>query len=108
MHAANVSVDSVAARRVQLTARSDPTKRRDAGVSAVSTRCTTCNLRELCLPCGLHASDAGLLGDMVYTRKRVKRGEILFRSGGDFDSLYAVRSGFFKSSVVLELSLIHI
>ena len=39
---------------------------------------------------------------MVYTRKRVKRGETLYRSGEAFESLYAVRSGFFKSSVVLE------
>jgi CRP/FNR family transcriptional regulator len=32
----------------------------------------------------------------------VKRAESLCRAGGSFDALYAVRSGFFKSSVVLE------
>jgi len=32
----------------------------------------------------------------------VKRGESLYRSGDAFGSIYAVRSGFFKSGVVLE------
>jgi CRP/FNR family transcriptional regulator len=43
-----------------------------------------------------------MLGDLVYTRRRVKRGESLFHAGSDFDSIFAVRSGFFKSSVLLE------
>lgn len=77
-------------------------KRRPARVAAVPTQCTTCTLREVCLPCGLPANDTYLLGEMVYTRRRVKRGDCLFRAGGGFDSLYAVRSGFFKSSVGLE------
>jgi CRP/FNR family transcriptional regulator, anaerobic regulatory protein len=67
-----------------------------------AARCETCNLREVCLPRGIADRDSGLFDAMVYTRKRVKRGETLFRAGGAFDSLYAVRSGFFKSSVVLE------
>ncbi len=77
-------------------------KTRSATVSRVVTHCSTCNLRELCLPCGLDAPDTALLGDLIYTRKRVKRGESLYRAGAAFDSLFAVRSGFFKSSVVLE------
>jgi CRP/FNR family transcriptional regulator len=75
------------------------------GLSTVArfrTRCATCNLRELCLPCGLQAGDMARLDEVVYTRKRVKRGETLYRSGETFESLYAVRSGFLKSSVVLE------
>jgi CRP/FNR family transcriptional regulator len=71
-------------------------------VARFRTRCATCNLRELCLPCGLQASDMARMVEVVYTRKRVKRGETLYRCGESFESLYAVRSGFFKSSVVLE------
>jgi len=37
-----------------------------------------------------------------FTRKRVKRGDHLVRAGEAFDSIYALRSGFLKSSVVLE------
>ncbi len=75
------------------------------GLSTVArfrTRCVTCNLREICLPCGLQANDMARLDEVVYTKKRLKRGETLYRSGEEFESLYAVRSGFFKSSVVLE------
>jgi CRP/FNR family transcriptional regulator len=77
--------------------------RRSKGESApLPTRCNTCNLREVCLPCGLPGSDEGLLEGLVYTRKRVKRGETLFHAGSASDALYAVRSGFFKSATLLE------
>ena len=65
-------------------------------------RCSTCKLRDACLPCGTAATDTHPMADPAYTRKRVKRGETLYRAGGGFDSLYAIRSGFFKSRAVLE------
>ncbi len=89
-------------RRLTLVPRNACAKRAGDKVAPFPTRCTTCNLRELCLPCGLAASDSDLLGGLAYTRKRMKRGEFLFRAGAGFDSLYAIRTGFFKSSVVLE------
>jgi CRP/FNR family transcriptional regulator len=46
--------------------------------------------------------DAARFGDLVFTRKRVKRGEELYRAGAAFAGLFAVRSGFLKSSVMLE------
>ena len=79
-----------------------PTAQRTAlkgNVAKVATQCSACNLREVCLPCG--AQDLGRFEGLVYTRRRVKRGDILFRAGEAFESLYAVRSGFFKSSAVL-------
>ena len=88
-------------RRLTLVRANAPRARR-VEVSRMPTRCSSCNLHELCLPCGLTDPDSALFDDMVYTRKRVKRGESLYRAGAAFDSLYAVRSGFFKSSVVLE------
>ena len=79
----------------------DQAKHRRGAIAAVPTLCSVCNLREVCLPCGLAGSPSELLDSLVYTRKRVKRGESLYRVGTGFDSLYAVRSGFFKSRVVL-------
>jgi CRP/FNR family transcriptional regulator len=64
--------------------------------------CSGCSLRELCLPMGLTPDEIEHLDHLVYTRRRVKRGESLYRSGDAFGSIYAVRSGFFKSGVVLE------
>lgn len=81
---------------------SDPSMRGTSTVARFRTRCATCNLRELCLPCGLQERDMARFDEVVYTRKRVKRGETLYRCGEAFESLYAVRSGFFKASVVLE------
>jgi CRP/FNR family transcriptional regulator len=71
-------------------------------VTKCPTRCSTCNLRELCLPCGLTGTDAERAEELIYTRKRVKRGEAIYHAGDEFISIYAVRSGFFKTSLTLE------
>ena len=62
--------------------------------------CSSCNLRELCLPGMLCAEDLARVENLVYARRRVKRGDTLFSAGGEFNSVYAIRSGFFKTSVV--------
>lgn len=62
--------------------------------------CSNCNLRELCLPVGLSLGEVDKLEELVATRKRIKRGDSLFRAGDHFESLYAVRLGFLKSTVV--------
>jgi CRP/FNR family transcriptional regulator, anaerobic regulatory protein len=85
-------------------ARSGSSRARSApdDVARVQTRCGTCNLREVCLPCGMKGTDTELLDELVYTRKRLKRGDALYRAGDAFESIYAVRSGFLKSRVVLQ------
>ena len=62
--------------------------------------CSSCNLRELCLPAGLCAEDLMRMENVVYARRRVKRGETLFNAGDEFGSVYAIRSGFFKTSLL--------
>ena len=71
-------------------------------VAGMPTRCSTCNLKEICLPCGLTGQEAAQLDGLVYTRRTLKRGEALYREGDKFHSIYAIRSGFFKSSQTLE------
>ena len=61
--------------------------------------CASCNLREVCLPGGLCAEDLERVQGVVYARRRIKRGETLFNAGDEFKAIYAVRSGFFKTSV---------
>jgi CRP/FNR family transcriptional regulator len=68
----------------------------------LKTVCSSCSLRELCLPMGLSREEIEQLDKLVYTRRRVKRGENLYRAGDEFNSLYAIRSGFFKSNVIFE------
>jgi len=79
-----------------------PREPAQAKVAKVSTRCSTCGLREVCLPCGLLGQPADRVDELVYTRRRVKRGECLYRAGDKFTSLYAIRSGFFKTVHTLE------
>jgi CRP/FNR family transcriptional regulator len=62
--------------------------------------CSSCNLRELCLTSGLCPADRARAESIVNARRRVRRGEALFNAGEEFHSVYAVRTGFFKSSVV--------
>ena len=62
--------------------------------------CSGCNMRELCLTQGMQADDMRLFENVVYARRRVKRGEALFGAGDEFKSVYALRSGFFKTSLV--------
>ena len=64
--------------------------------------CSSCNLRELCLPVGISEDQLTRLDDIVAARRPVARGEALFRSGEAFASLYAVRTGFFKTCVSSE------
>lgn len=68
----------------------------------LKTACSACSLRELCLPMGLSPEEIEHIDQLVSTRKRVRRGESLYRSGDAFGSIYAIRSGFFKSSTLTE------
>jgi len=62
--------------------------------------CSNCNMRELCLPKGLDDEDVARVEQIVYARRRVKRGEALFNAGDDFNAVYAIRSGFLKTTVL--------
>jgi CRP/FNR family transcriptional regulator len=63
-------------------------------------KCTSCNLRELCLPAGMCMDDLARVESIVYARRRLKRGESLFTAGAPFNAVYAIRSGFLKTSVL--------
>jgi CRP/FNR family transcriptional regulator len=69
-------------------------------IHELRTHCSACNLRELCLPAGLDGHDLDELDRIIAKRRVLKRGETLFRAGTDLASLFAVRSGFLKSSVL--------
>jgi CRP/FNR family transcriptional regulator, anaerobic regulatory protein len=64
--------------------------------------CSSCNMRELCIPTGLDAQELDRIDQLVDTRYRVKRGAALFYQGEKFTSLFAVRVGFFKTCISTE------
>ena len=69
---------------------------------SIKVACSNCNLRELCMPVGLNAAELDRVDQLVSTRRAVKRGAALFHNGEKFTSLYAIRTGFFKTRVTTE------
>ncbi|HEY9268262.1 MAG TPA: fumarate/nitrate reduction transcriptional regulator Fnr [Methylotenera sp.] len=71
-------------------------------LEGLKVACSNCNLRELCMPTGFNPDEMQRLDEVVEKRRRVKQGESLFSSGEAFTSLYAIRTGFFKTCVISE------
>jgi CRP/FNR family transcriptional regulator len=70
--------------------------------TSIKVACSNCNLRELCMPLGLSDSEMERVDEVVATRRKVARGENLFRNGDKFNSLFAIRTGFFKTRISAE------
>lgn len=66
-------------------------------VHDLRTGCSTCSMRELCLPVGLDNDDMVRLDQIIRRRRRVPKGHLLYRAGDPFVSLYAIRLGHFKT-----------
>ena len=64
--------------------------------------CSQCNARELCLPLGLTNEELQRLDDVIGNRRKLKRGEHLYRNGDPFNAIFAIKLGFFKTDVVTE------
>jgi CRP/FNR family transcriptional regulator len=68
----------------------------------LKTQCSTCHLKDLCLPCGLTGTDVQRLDGLMFARRRIKEGQPLYHEGDKFQFIYAVRSGTFKSHLTLK------
>ncbi len=78
------------------------TQKETASVISLSTlkvACKDCTLFQLCLPVGVSEPDLQLLDRIIKKRRTVTPGEQLFRCGEQFGSIYAVKSGSFKTFV---------
>ena len=54
------------------------------------------------MPVDLSAEDLARIDALVGTRKKIPKGESLYLNGSPFHALFAIRTGFFKTSVTLE------
>lgn len=70
--------------------------------TSIKVACSNCNLRELCMPLGLNESEMERVDEVVATRRKVTRGDNLFRNGDKFNALFAIRTGFFKTRISSE------
>ena len=54
------------------------------------------------MPLGLSESEMERVDDVVSVRRKVARGDNLFRNGDKFNALFAIRTGFFKTRISAE------
>ena len=71
-------------------------------LNQVSQACKRCGLYHLCGPMGLDDGDMAKLDSVMKRRRSVQKGEHLYRLGEAFTSVFAVRSGSFKSYTLLD------
>jgi len=69
-------------------------------VNNLRVACSSCSLRELCLPAGLDAGEMERMDRLVTHRRRLRRGAGLYHAGEPLAGLFAIRSGFMKSCVL--------
>ena len=71
-------------------------------IGHLKVACSECSLRELCLPYGLSEPELDRVDRLVGTRRKIKRHGPLYRFGDTFEAIYAIRTGFFKTDVLLD------
>lgn len=67
--------------------------------NTIRLACSDCSLREHCQPPDLSAADLARIEATISSSRRVARGSALFHAGETFDALYAIKSGFFKTTL---------
>ena len=61
--------------------------------------CTVCGLKDLCIPCGLSEDALAELDSATKYKHKLERDESIFRAGDVATSIFAVRSGSFKTTM---------
>ncbi|WP_416048433.1 fumarate/nitrate reduction transcriptional regulator Fnr [Cupriavidus basilensis] len=59
--------------------------------------CSSCAMRAICMGGSLNDADRSRLDAVIHNWRMVRRGEALYRAGDTFQSIYALRSGSFKT-----------
>lgn len=62
--------------------------------------CRGCAMRKVCVPSDMEGADLARFEEHAHARRRIKAGQHLFRSGDACESIYAVRSGFVRTSTL--------
>ena len=89
---------------VASVARIPVSTRFDASASAVSLKgpCLACAMRNVCVPAGLSPTEIARFETSVHGKRRLAAGQHLYRAGDAAGALYAIRSGFIKTSIVTD------
>jgi CRP/FNR family transcriptional regulator len=68
----------------------------------LKVHCSTCTMRELCLPMGLGTDEMKEVDALLGSRIKLRKGDTLYRAGEPFSALYAIRIGSLKTTVLAE------
>ncbi|MGZ3158028.1 MAG: fumarate/nitrate reduction transcriptional regulator Fnr [Burkholderiaceae bacterium] len=79
---------------IQIISSNTPAQQAPA---ATQNKCSSCSLKKLCLPMGLDEAGISRLDEIIGRRRRVQRGESLYKMGDPFKNIYAIRFGHFKT-----------
>ena len=74
----------------------------ESASSPLRHTCAECASHDWCLPAGLDAKQTKLLDCLTVHNRLIGRGGAVYHSGTEFHSLYAIRSGFVKSTIALD------
>lgn len=61
------------------------------------TGCASCGLQRICFPTGLMRSDVLRLDSIVERSPKLEKGQLLYRAGQKFESLFAIKAGAVKA-----------
>ncbi|MDG6882433.1 Fumarate and nitrate reduction regulatory protein [Phocoenobacter uteri] len=67
-----------------------------------SIHCQNCSISQLCLPFTLNDHELNQLDNIIERKKPVQKSQIIFKSGDELQSLFAIRSGTIKSYTISE------
>ncbi|MFA5922285.1 MAG: fumarate/nitrate reduction transcriptional regulator Fnr [Methylococcaceae bacterium] len=70
------------------------------GPSLPKTSCSGCRLSDLCLPYGLQINEVEQLATIIKNKRPLRTDELLYSQNDECQSLYAVKSGSFRSFIV--------
>lgn len=68
--------------------------------SLLKTLCSDCRLSDLCLPHGLQINEVEQLATIIKDKRPLRTDELLYSQDDECRSLYAVKSGSFRSYIV--------
>ncbi len=68
-------------------------------INSTQVTCPNCKLSELCLPYGLQKSEVAELASIVKNKRPLQADELLYWQGSACKSLYAIKSGSFRSFI---------
>ena len=66
-------------------------------INKYNLSCGDCRLKTICLPLSLKVDEVDKLNDIIQRERPIQKNAYLYRANDEFDSIFAVRSGFIKT-----------